>query len=113
MHVDTPHIVNHIANLYRVRLILKFELVRFSHGLSGIRCLSPNQWEADTLPSGNADYVRQPDTIIIRYFLMIVKFIFLTQTQYPSTSRKLKHGDLTAEGKSDCQRYTEKHHADT
>ncbi len=35
--------------------------------------LSSNQWEADTLPSGNADYARQPDTIIIQHFLMIVK----------------------------------------
>ena len=39
--------------------------------------LSANQWEADTLPSGNADYVRQPDTIIIQHFLMNVKsFLF-------------------------------------
>ena len=48
MHMDPPHIVKHIAYLDNVRLRLKFVFIGFSHGLSGIRCLSPTEWEADT-----------------------------------------------------------------
>ena len=55
----------------------------------------PNQWEADTQPIGYAGYVRQPDTNIISHFYVNVKLVVLTQTLAPSTSRRLKHGDLT------------------
>ena len=41
MHVDFPHIINHIANLNRVRLTLKLELVGFSHGISHITPFNP------------------------------------------------------------------------
>ena len=63
--------------------------------------LSPNQWEADTLPSGNADYVRQPDTTIIQHFLMNVKS-FLFSNSMPVYIPQAKawgfdNGDLTGE----------------
>ena len=74
--MDPPHIVKHIAEFYRIRLILNLELVRFSHGISGIRRLSASKWEASTLPRGNAWNACQPDIIIIRHFLSNVKFVF-------------------------------------
>ena len=48
MEVYLPHIVKHIANLDDIRLVLKFEFTGFSHGVSGIRRLSPVKREADT-----------------------------------------------------------------
>lgn len=41
MHMNLPHIINHITNLNRVRLVLKFKLVRFSHGISHITPFYP------------------------------------------------------------------------
>ena len=40
--------------------------------------LSPNQWGAGTQPCGYAGYARQPDTIIIQYFLVNVKSFLLS-----------------------------------
>ena len=56
-------------------MVLEFEFIR-SHGISGIRRLSPTLWEADTLPpphpllgrGSNAVYVCQPDTLTILPF---------------------------------------------
>ena len=77
--MDLPHIVKHVAELYRVRLILNLELVRFSHGISSIRCLSPTKWEASTLPIRNAWYAGfQPDTIIMLHFSVNFKFFLDT-----------------------------------
>ena len=79
-------------------LIIKKFMVRVSHGLSGIRRLSPSQWEADTLPSGNAENVCQPDTIIIAFFhekSQVKNGVLVLFKRAVSTSHKLKHGVLT------------------
>ena len=54
MQVDTPHIINHVAELDDVLLRLKFEAISFSHGISSIKSLSPLSGTADTLSSDNA-----------------------------------------------------------
>ncbi len=79
MQMDTPHIVNHVAEFDDILLRLDFETKgNLSHGISGIRCLSPSKWEASTLPSGNAWNACQPDTLIISQFQTKVKCFFDT-----------------------------------
>ena len=73
MHL--PHIIKQVANADTIGLITEFIFIGF-HGISGIRCLSPTMWEADTLLSNNALYVCQPDTLIIPHFTTKVKSIF-------------------------------------
>ena len=81
-HRQRNEVISHNATDIQVvmqvaqRLILEKFMFCVSYGLSGIRCLSPNQWEADTLPSGNADYVCQPDALTIPQFRPKVKCFF-------------------------------------
>ena len=74
MHVDRPHIVNHIANLYRVRLVLKFELVRFSHGPMRYQVFIsfPSERQTHCLRDNGWNVSFQPDTIIISHFCFYV-----------------------------------------
>ena len=73
-HAESNEVVSHnatdIAIVVQVaqRLILEKFMSRVSHGLSGIRCLSPIKWEADNLPRSKPWYVCQPDTLIIPQF---------------------------------------------
>ncbi len=79
MQMNTPHIVNHVTKFDDVLLRLDFETKgNLSHGISGIRRLSPSKWEASTLPSGNAWNACQPDTLIIQYFRLVCQ-VFLIQ----------------------------------
>ena len=66
IHMHLPHIVKQVANTDRIRRIIKRIFIGLQ-GISGIRRLSPNRWEVDTLSSNNACYVYQPDTLIISH----------------------------------------------
>ena len=72
MHL--PHIVKQVADTDHIRLMLKL-IFESSHGIpSGIRRLSPYEWEAGTPPSGDARNARQPDINSIPQFAECVKF---------------------------------------
>ena len=58
--MHTMQIVYQITYLYQVRLMRELIFVGF-HGISGIRHLSPYEWEASTPPSGDARNACQPD----------------------------------------------------
>ena len=73
--VDIAKIVKHIAQAHVFRMFAYLIFIRsasaflfsislFCHWISRITSLTPNQWVADTLPSGNAGYVCQRDTSI-------------------------------------------------
>ena len=98
MQMHLPHIIYEITDLYEIRLMRELVFIGFHGKPLGIRILSPDKWEADTwFPRGNASSVRQPDTIIILHISEIYQPFLKYNTQRPSTSRKLKHGDLTEE----------------
>ena len=78
MHL--PHIIKQVTKANTIRLITELVFIRFQ-GISGIRCLSPFQWEADTLSSDNAETVCQPDTLIIPQFQGICQ-VFLKHKPY-------------------------------
>ena len=56
------------------------------------------QWEeTSTLPSGNAESASSNGYSNYTTILCQCQIFFLSSTQTPSTSHKLKHGDLTGE----------------
>ena len=76
MIADNPYDIQVVMQTLQ-RFIMKEFMGRVSHGLSGIRYLSPTKWEADTLPRDNAWYVCQPDIIHYTTFLTRSQ-VFLT-----------------------------------
>ena len=82
--VNIAQIVKHIAETDILGVFAELKLVcsailfllSFSHGLSRITPLTPTQWEADTLPSGNAVHVCQRDAYIKPQFMKKVKCFF-------------------------------------
>ena len=65
-----PYDIQVIVQVAQLLIVKKF-VCRVSHGIpcTGFP-LSPTKWEVDTLPSGNASYVYQHDTLIILQFQM-------------------------------------------
>ena len=85
-HIAQAHIFRMFAYLIFIRSAsaFLFSLSLVCHWISRITALTPNQWVADTLPSGNAGYVCQRDTYIKPQFAKNVK-CFFKKTLWPHT----------------------------
>ena len=100
MDMDTPHIVKHVAEFEGIRLILKFVFAGFSHGISRIMLLSATTGrQARSRETTHSLLVSNMILSLYYIFYGSIEFIFQLDAS-PSTSHKLKHGDLTEECQS-------------